>query len=151
MNKKLFPIEKWKSEHHYWILRVWISQGTKFHLKVTILIFSTKFSQRVSGQNWKKLNDLWTPYISNFYVPNLSFNDKICCKRVFPVKNRKSEHTTKFCIFKLVLLPILSLNWQFWFSGPNLPKKDISSLHQKKWTPPINFACSNQFKYQISV
>ena len=64
--KKLFPIEKWKSEHHYWILRVWISQGTKFHLKLTILIFWTKFTQRVSGQNWKKVNDLWIPYISNF-------------------------------------------------------------------------------------
>ena len=33
-----------KSEHHYWILHICIILGTKFQLKVTILIFWTKFA-----------------------------------------------------------------------------------------------------------
>ena len=43
----------------------------------------------------------------------------------------------KFCIFKLVLVPNFSLNWQFWFFWPDLPKKGFSGLKQKKWTPHI--------------
>ena len=151
MRKKLFTIEKWKSEHHYWILRVWISQVTKFHVKLRILIFWIKFSQRVSGQNWKKVNDSWMPYISNFSGPNFSFKDKICLKGYFQAKTEKVNSITKFGIFNLVLLANFSLNWQFWLSGRNLPKNGISSLHQKIWTPPINSACSNHFTDQISV
>ena len=35
------------------------------------------------------------------------------------------------------------LSGTFWFRnvGPNLPKKDISGLKQKKQTPPLNSAC----------
>ena len=151
MPKKLFPIEKWKSEHHYWILRIWISQGTKFHLKLTIFIFWTKFTQR----NLVKIGKKWTSY--EFYIFQISRYQtsasriKFAPKGYFQSKTEKVNSTTKFCIFKLVLLPNFSLNWQFWFSGPNLPKKGISSLHQKKWTPPINSAYSNQSTYQISV
>ena len=35
-----------KSEHHHEILRIRISLGTKFQLKLTILIFLTKFVQK---------------------------------------------------------------------------------------------------------
>ena len=31
--------------------------------------------------------------------------------------------TNEFGILELVLVPNFSLNWQFWFFGPNLPKK----------------------------
>ena len=43
----------------------------------------------------------------------------------------------EFRIFKLVLVPNFSLNWQFWFFWPDLPKKGFSGLKQKKWTPHI--------------
>ena len=59
--------------------------------------------------------------------------------------------TIEFCIFESVLVSNFSSNWQFWFFGPNLPKKDISSLKQVKWTPPLNFAYSNYSLYQTSL
>ena len=37
--RRVFPVENRKSEHHHWILHIWISLGTKFQLKLTILIF----------------------------------------------------------------------------------------------------------------
>ena len=49
------------------------------------------------------------------------------------VKNKKIIF--KFRLFKLVLIPNFSLNWQFWFFWPDFPKKGFSSLKQKKWTP----------------
>ena len=33
--------------------------------------------------------------------------------------------------------------------NPNLPKKNISSRKQKKWTPTLSFAYLNQSRYQI--
>ena len=44
--KKLFPVEKRKNEHHHGILHIWISLGTKFQLKLIILSFWTKFTQK---------------------------------------------------------------------------------------------------------
>ena len=44
--QKVFPVSKRKSEHHRWIPYVRISLDIKFQLKLTILIFWTKFSQK---------------------------------------------------------------------------------------------------------
>ena len=44
--KKVFPVENRKSEHHHGILHIWISLGTKFQLKLIILSFWTKFTQK---------------------------------------------------------------------------------------------------------
>ena len=33
------------------------------------------------------------------------------------------DTTIEFCIFVLVLVPGLTLNWQIWILGPNLPEK----------------------------
>ena len=41
------------------------------------------------------------------------------------------------CLFKLVLVPNFSWNWQFWIFRPDLPKKVFSGLKQKKWIPYI--------------
>ena len=57
-------------------------------------------------------------------------------KRVFPIKNWKSE-LIEFCIVKLVLVPNFRLSRQFWFFLPDLPKKGFSGIKQKKWTPHI--------------
>ena len=43
----------------------------------------------------------------------------------------------EFLIFKLVLVPNFSLNWEFSFFWPDLSKKTFSGLKQKKWTPLI--------------
>ena len=42
--KSLFLVENTKNEHHYWILLIQISLSTNFQLKLTIVIFWTKFS-----------------------------------------------------------------------------------------------------------
>ena len=44
--KKVFPVENRKSKHHHGILHIWISLGTKFQLKLIILSFWTKFTQK---------------------------------------------------------------------------------------------------------
>ena len=44
--KMVFPVENRKSEHHHGILHIWISLGTKFQLKLIILSFWTKFTQK---------------------------------------------------------------------------------------------------------
>ena len=46
LSKKVFPVKNKKSEHHHGILHIWISLGTKFQLKLTILTFWTKFTQK---------------------------------------------------------------------------------------------------------
>ena len=46
LSKMVFPVENRKSEHHHGILHIWISLGTKFQLKLIILSFWTKFTQK---------------------------------------------------------------------------------------------------------
>ena len=63
--------------------------------------------------------------------------DQICPKRYFQSKTQNVNIINEFCIFKLVLVPDFSLNWQYWFFWLDLPKKGFSGLKQKKWTPLI--------------
>ena len=44
--KKVLPVENRKSEHHHEILDICISLDTKFQLKLIILRFQTKFTQK---------------------------------------------------------------------------------------------------------
>ena len=44
--KRVFPVENGKSEHHHLILHIRNGQGTKFQLKLTILNFWIKFTQK---------------------------------------------------------------------------------------------------------
>ena len=44
--KKVFPVENRKREHHHGILHIWILLGTKFLLKLIILIFWNKPTQK---------------------------------------------------------------------------------------------------------
>ena len=59
--------------------------------------------------------------------------NQICTKRYFRSKTEK-VNIIEFCIFKLVSVPNLCFNWQFWFFWPDLSKKGFSGLIQKKWT-----------------
>ena len=50
----LFLVKNRKTENRQWVLHIRTSLGTKFQLKLTILIFLTKFAQKViSGRKWK--------------------------------------------------------------------------------------------------
>ena len=88
---KVFPVENLKIEQHHLILYIWISQGTKFLLKLTILIFLTKFTQRVSGQ----IGEKWTTYESHIFqisrYQTSASRIKFASKGYFQSKKRKSE------------------------------------------------------------
>ena len=74
---------------------------------------------------------------------NLNFWTKYAQKRYLGPKPKKVNIAIEFCIFELVQVPNFKINWQFWFLGPNLPKKGISSLKQIKWIKSLNSAYSN--------
>ena len=158
--KRVFPVKNRKSKLHYRIQHIRISLSTKFHLKLLILIFSTKFAQkRISGQKPKK----WTSQKQKksehhhwiLHIPiglAIKFQLKLIIlilwtkfaqKGYFRSKTKKANITIEFCIFQLDLLANLTLNWQFRHFRPNLPKKSISNQKQKKWTSSLNSAYSN--------
>ena len=85
-----------------------------------------------------------------FKLAILIFWNEFVQKGCFQSKTEKVNTTIEFCLFKFVLVPNFSLNWQFSFFGPNLLKKGVSSPKQKKWTPPWNSAYPNFSLYQIS-
>ena len=58
-----------------------------------------------------------------FKPTTLIFWAKFDQRKYFRSKMEKLKITIEFCILKLVLLLHFNLNWQFWFFGPNLPKK----------------------------
>ena len=50
--KRVFSVKNRKREHHHWILHMWISEGTKFQLKLIILIFWTNLLKKsISHRN----------------------------------------------------------------------------------------------------
>ena len=63
--KRVFPIKNKKTEHHHWILHVRISVGTKFQLKVTILMFWTELSQK--GYFHSKKKKKWAASLNSAY------------------------------------------------------------------------------------
>ena len=69
-------------------------------------------------------------------------------KGYFRYKTEKVNHWILHIWINQV--PNFSLNRQFWFFVPSLPKKSVSGLKHKKWIAPLNSAYSNLSKYQIS-
>ena len=105
--KRYFRSKTKKSEHHRCILHIWISLGTKFQLKLAILIFWTK-PKKCFQLEAKKVSItiafcifeiLWAPIFTSH---NDKFWDQICPTRVFSVKNEKSEHNIEFYIFAIL-------------------------------------------------
>ena len=73
----------------------------------------------------------------------MHFWTKFAQKECFRCKTEKVNATLGFRIFQLGLVLNFNWNWQCWCFGPNLPKNSVSILKLKKWTPPLNFAYSN--------
>ena len=48
----------------------------------------------------------------------------------------------------LYTLVEFGLNWQFWFFGPNLPKKDICAVTREKRKSPLNSGYASYSRYQ---
>ena len=128
---------------------MWNSKFVYFLNYLRILRLCPKTIHRCTHCN-KYLQQLQSLYSGKFgetiIVPHLpSFTKKGVCYKI-----EKVNTTIEFCIFELVLLPNFSLNWQVWFFGPNLPKKGVFSLKQKKLTVPLNSAYLNKCRSQIS-
>ena len=85
-----------KREHHRWILHIRISQESKFWLKLSILIFLIKFTQK--GYFWSKTKKVNTTNQFCIFelvsVPNFSLNWQIS-----PTK--KVNITIEFCVFSM--------------------------------------------------
>ena len=94
----------------------------------------------------------------------LNFWTKFAQDRYLWSKTEKVNIIIEFRVFKLVLVPNFSLNWQFGFFWPDLPKKSFSGLKQKKLTPLIfhiilhiqiglvrNFSSTNNFDFLYQI
>ena len=105
------------------------------------------FSQK--QKKWTEpLNSEYSNYIG-MIIPNSTFNFqpkltilnfgiKFAQKWYFRLKAKNVSITINFCIYEILLVANLSLNWQLWFFGPDVPKKDISGRKQIKSTSPWN-------------
>ena len=76
--------------------------------------------------------------------------DRICAKRIFPFKNKKGDHHHLILHIWISLATKFQLQLIILTFGPNLPKKHSSNQKQKMWTSPLNSACSNLCRHQIS-
>ena len=83
--------------------------------------------------------------------------DQICPKGVFPVESGKSEQRDWILHIRIRVATNLALNWQFWFFGPNVPKKGTFGRKQKSVslkfiikTVSLNSKYSNEARCHIS-
>ena len=99
---------KAKSEHHHWILHIWIRLGTEFQHKLTILIFWTTFAQKGYFQSKTEKVNTITDFCKTklVYVPHFSWNwqflfcrTKSAQRGYFQSKKEKVNISTEFCIF----------------------------------------------------
>ena len=74
------------------------------------------------------------PILNRGKVTILIFRTKFIQKRYFRPKTEKLNTTIEFWTFELVEVENFSWNWQFYFFGPILPKKDIFGRKRKTWT-----------------
>ena len=164
--KRVFPVENRKIEHHLWILHIQISLvaefhfkqfcknsvlhsvlhtrislGTKFKLKLTILIFRTKFAKK--GYFWskrKKVNTTMEFWIFKLFLAPFEFLDQICPKGVFLIKNRKLEHPHWILHIWIGLATKLQLKFTILFFWTKFslvfPVKNGRSKHHH-WTEQI--------------
>ena len=104
----LFKSEKCGDPH--WILHIRIRLATKFHLKVIILIFWTRFAQRryfmsktKKGQHYHWILHIWISLGVNFHLKLtiLTICTKFTPKGHFHSKTKKVNSITKFCILEL--------------------------------------------------
>ena len=123
--KRVFLVSSRKSEYYHWILYIRISLGTKFQLKVTILIFWTKFAQK--GELWsetEKSHLCVHPWSLLTTLPEKKSRHKISSVKKIVGKN--------FVTGKIIchFLPAIFFAW---LSGNNWIKKILISYLDHSW------------------
>ena len=155
MPKKSTSSQKQKSEQHHWILHIRIWLATKFQLKVTILIFWTKFAKK--GYFWSKTRKANSIFFHWIFFIGIRLATKISLKLTILIfwtkfstqkgisdgKWEKMNTAFEFCKFELIYVSSFTLNWQYWQFRLKLPKKGISGRKRKKWTSSLHSAYSN--------
>ena len=116
-----------------------------------MLNFWTKLAQKgyFLSKNENNENHHWILHIriglgSIFQFSNFDFWSKFLKIRYFQSKTEKINITTELLILELAWVPHFSLNWRFWFFGPNLFKKGISGQKRKNRKSNTEF-CIQQF------
>ena len=71
--KKVFPVKNRKKEHHHVSLHIWISLGAKFHLKLIILSFWTRFMMKSHFQ-LKTEQAVYKLQAVAFFIVNVNSN-----------------------------------------------------------------------------
>ena len=146
--KGVFPVYHRKGEHDRWVLHIRISLDTKFKLKLTILIFWTKFSQKQCFRSkTEKVNTTNEFYIFELVkITNFSLN----CQFWFfgPNLPEKGNSVWKQNLIEYhhCILPIrisvgnkFRLNLTtFIFWTKFAQKEEFGSETERKWTLPLN-------------
>ena len=88
--KKVSLVKNWKSEYHHWNSHIQIILGTKFPLKLTILIFLTRFAQKVFF--WSKTEKVNPPY----FLHNSDYSNKYRAKFQLKLKGISSRKQKKW-------------------------------------------------------
>ena len=121
-------------------MHVRISLVTEFQLELKIWIFLIKFVPKkvFLVKNGKSEHCHWILHIQisigtkfQLKLTILIFWTKFTQKGYLWSKTEILNIITEFCMFELVWVQNFSLDWQFWFFWPNLPKKGISGLKLK--------------------
>ena len=131
-----------------------ISLGNKFRLKLTILIFWTKFFKKECfSSKIKKVNTTIEFFIFKFLfslcakfqlkLASLMFWTKFAKKQCFLSKTEKVNTAIEFGISELVLIPKFKRNWQCLLFLCKFAQHGILRLKQEHWTVPMNSAYWN--------
>ena len=146
--KRTFLVEKDKSVNHHWIMHFLISLGTKFWLKLKILIFWTKFTQ--IGHSWSKKAKL--NITTEFYIFTvLNFGTKFAQKRYFRSKTKKSDYHRCILHIWISLGTKFQLKLAILIFWTKFAQKNVSSWKQKKWASPLHSAYSKYCEHQFSL
>ena len=156
-SQREFLIKNEKSEHRHWILHIRISLCIKFHLKLIILTFWTKFAHK--GHFWSKTKKVNTTiefcifelvYVSSFtlnwqywqFGPNLP-------KKGILIESEKSEHCHWILHIRISLWIKFRLKLTILTIWTKFAQKRHSGQKPKKWTASLNSGYSNYSRYQI--
>ena len=83
----------------------------------------------------------------------LNFGTKFTQKGYFQSKTKKAN--SEFCICTLVKVPNFSLNWKFWFFGPNCTKRTFlvkkSKIEHQHWILHIPGSLNTKLQLRLIV
>ena len=109
--KRVFPVDNGKSEHHGCILHIPITLAPYFTFLSQFWIFGPNSPKKgIFGQKREKVNMIIEFYIFDLVLGTkfhfkqriLNFGVKICPKKVFLVKSKNVNIMIEFYIFQLV-------------------------------------------------